>query len=113
MVIFKVAFFYNIVFALARYVVFPALDFFDASLIQVTTIISVIVWIYMDLFAAHSLKFSEQKGNVKFTDLIGDFFSFAFYPFGVWWLQPRINRASREKFSESGMRSALDGHMIQ
>lgn len=47
-------------------------------------------------FLAKNLAFAEKKERVSASFFMGDFFLFWFYPIGVWFLQPRINRLVKE-----------------
>ena len=47
---------------------------------------------YCMYFNAKALKAIEMQRPVTFEDFAGDFFSFLFYPIGVWFIQPRINK---------------------
>jgi len=47
---------------------------------------------YCMYFNAKALKAIEMQRPVTFEDFAGDFFSFLFYPVGVWFIQPRINK---------------------
>lgn len=76
----------------ARYMIFPALDFFDGSINRFATLFAVGSAIYCSYFAARLLNSVEQQRDVAFREFAGDFFAFIFYPIGVWWLQPRINK---------------------
>lgn len=42
--------------------------------------------------AAKSLRVAEENRPVSFWEPIGDFFLILFFPVGIWFLQPRINR---------------------
>ncbi|HTL81494.1 MAG TPA: hypothetical protein VL651_07310 [Bacteroidia bacterium] len=47
---------------------------------------------YTYWFIAKSLKMVEKWNHVEFGDYIGEFFLLWFFPVGVWFIQPRINR---------------------
>ena len=48
--------------------------------------------VYCLYFTAKTLKSAELQREAHFSDYIGDFFLFWFFPVGIWFLQPRINR---------------------
>ena len=48
--------------------------------------------LYCTYFAAKSLKAVELQRPVTFSDYVGEFFLFVFFPIGVWFIQPKINR---------------------
>lgn len=43
-------------------------------------------------FIAKSLKALELRKHVTFSDYAGEFFLIWFFPFGIWFIQPRINK---------------------
>ncbi|MBC8110310.1 MAG: hypothetical protein H7Y04_04545 [Verrucomicrobia bacterium] len=47
---------------------------------------------YCLYFNAKALKAVEWQKNVNFSDYSGEFFLLWFFPFGIWILQPRINK---------------------
>ncbi len=55
-------------------------------------------------FVAKTIKTSEVKRTVSFSDYSGDFFLIWFYPIGIWTLQPRINKLAN---SESDIDSEI------
>lgn len=50
---------------------------------------------YCMYFIAKELKATELQRPVSFNDFAGEFFLIWFFPIGVWFLQPRINRLFR------------------
>ncbi len=48
-------------------------------------------------FVAKTIKTSELQRKVTFSDFIGEFFLIWFYPIGIWFIQPKINRIIQEK----------------
>jgi hypothetical protein len=48
--------------------------------------------LYSLYFIAKSLKIAEGQRIVTFNDFAGEFFLIWFFPIGVWFIQPRINR---------------------
>ena len=51
---------------------------------------------YVLYFLARNLVLAETTRPVSFRDFIGSFLLFWFYPIGIWFLQPRINRLYAE-----------------
>lgn len=43
-------------------------------------------------FIAKALKSVEQMKEARFNDFIGEFFLIWFFPIGVWFIQPRVNK---------------------
>ena len=52
-------------------------------------------------FMAKALKSVERNANVEVGDYIGEFFLLWFFPVGVWFIQPRINKLFGEPQNES------------
>ena len=48
--------------------------------------------IYVLYFSAKTVKSAELQREAHFSDYIGEFFMFWFFPVGVWFLQPKINK---------------------
>lgn len=48
--------------------------------------------IYSLYFVAKTLKSAELQREAHFSDYIGEFFLIWFFPVGVWFIQPRVNR---------------------
>ena len=47
---------------------------------------------YLLYFVSKTLKTVELKREVTFSDFLGEFFMIWFFPFGIWIIQPRINK---------------------
>lgn len=52
---------------------------------------------YVLYFAAKTFKTVELQKEVKFSDFVGEFFLLWFFPIGVWFLQPKINKLMEEE----------------
>ncbi len=52
---------------------------------------------YVMYFAAKTFKTVELQKEVKFSDFVGEFFLLWFFPIGVWFLQPKINKLMDEE----------------
>lgn len=52
---------------------------------------------YCLYFVAKSLKSVELQRPVDFNDYAGEFFLIWFYPIGIWFIQPRINKLNSEE----------------
>ncbi len=48
--------------------------------------------LYSMYFIAKTIKTVELQKEVTFSDFVGEFFMIWFFPIGIWFLQPRINR---------------------
>jgi hypothetical protein len=47
-------------------------------------------------FISKTIKTVELQRESEFSDFVGEFFLFWFYPFGIWILQPKINKIVEE-----------------
>jgi len=52
---------------------------------------------YLLYFVSKTIKTTELKRTVTFNDFIGEFFMIWFFPIGIWFIQPRINKITSEK----------------
>ncbi|MBR4841447.1 MAG: hypothetical protein IK005_13385 [Paludibacteraceae bacterium] len=55
---------------------------------------------------AKAMRVAELQREVKVKEVLGDFFLFLFFPLGVWFLQPRVNRMyekDKEGFVETNV----------
>ncbi len=52
---------------------------------------------YLLYFVSKTIKTTELKRTVTFSDFIGEFFMIWFFPIGIWFIQPRINKITSEK----------------
>ena len=43
-------------------------------------------------FVAKALKTAEWQQSVSFSDYLGEFFLLCFFPVGIWFIQPRVNK---------------------
>lgn len=47
---------------------------------------------YSLYFVAKTFKTVELQREVSFSDFVGEFFLIWFYPIGIWFIQPKINK---------------------
>lgn len=92
LLIFRWVLYFSTLFDAARFVVFPAIGYDEGSFGQPVAIISIVGSIYCAFFNARMLNSVELQRDTSFKDLLGDFLAFIFYPIGVWWIQPRVNK---------------------
>lgn len=52
---------------------------------------------YLLYFVSKTIKTIELKRSATFSDFTGEFFMIWFFPFGIWIIQPRINKIIAEK----------------
>ena len=55
-------------------------------------ILAMIALFYVLAFAARNIIMAERQSPVSFFDYSGPFFLMWFFPIGVWFVQPRVNR---------------------
>ncbi len=60
--------------------------------------------IYTLYFLAKTFKTAELRREVRFSDFIGEFFMFWFYPIGMWFIQPKVN----EMFKQGPIEDSLE-----
>jgi len=53
---------------------------------------AVFSFFYVVFITAKSIKIAELQKDVMFVDFAGEFFLLWFFPIGIWFLQPEINR---------------------
>jgi len=66
------------------------------TIIVLLHLFSMFCILYCFYFVAKTIKTAELQRNVRFGDYAGEFFLIWFYPIGVWFLQPKINKIIRE-----------------
>lgn len=59
-------------------------------------LLSMFCLFYCFYFVARAIRTAEMKKKVSFTDFVGLFFLIWFFPIGIWFVQPRINRVIEE-----------------
>jgi len=78
----------------------------------------VILWMLLHLFTmfcvAHSMyfvaktiKIAETQRVASFGDFMGEFFLIWFYPVGIWFLQPRINKLAGNNSRNEGLQTSI------
>ncbi|MBA7510738.1 hypothetical protein ES705_02725 [subsurface metagenome] len=100
---FKSAMVYNLIYALFFAILFvqsfsyirtlnsePSLN--RLGVIAPFHIIAMICMFYGLTFVARALVTAEKQTKVKADDYIGVFFMLWFFPIGIWWVQPRVNK---------------------
>ncbi len=53
--------------------------------------------LYLLYFVSKTIKTTELKRNVTFSEFAGEFFMIWFFPIGIWFIQPRLNKIASEK----------------
>ena len=60
-----------------------------------SAIILTVLYFYSVIFVAkilQTVELQKVKREVKFSDYAGEFFALLYFPIGLWWIQPRINK---------------------
>ena len=70
----------------------PVIMFASFALIFPIHLFAMFCIFYCMYFAAKTIKTVELQKEVTFNDFAGDFFMIWFFPIGVWFIQPRINK---------------------
>lgn len=96
-------YFFPVVYMLAIYWFFP-LGFVDSSeennsinglsmvIVVPAHLFSMFCIFYLMFKAAKTIKIAEVQKPVSFGDFAGEFFLLWFFPIGIWFLQPKINK---------------------
>lgn len=66
-------------------------------------LLAMVCMIYTLYFLAKTFKTAELRKEVSFSDFIGEFFLFWFYPIGVWFIQPKVNKMLEEGIIEDSL----------
>jgi len=59
-------------------------------------LVSILCYFYCFYFIAKALKAVELQRPVTFGDFIGEFFLVWYYPIGLWFIQPRVNKIMQD-----------------
>lgn len=76
----------------------PSLPLYIASggslpgILVVMHLLATIAVLYVLGFSAKNLIMAEKQAAISFFDYAGPFFLMWFFPIGVWFVQPRVNR---------------------
>ncbi|PCJ98064.1 MAG: hypothetical protein COA50_03830 [Flavobacteriaceae bacterium] len=65
---------------------------FLVAIVFVLHLFSMFCIFYSLYFVSKTIKTVELQREVNFGDFIGEFFMLWFYPFGIWIIQPKINK---------------------
>lgn len=95
LLIISISFFLNTIFTVYSSLIFRMERKIDFSLfyfiipIQVSSMYS---FFYCSYFISKTLKSVEYQKSVTFNDYVREFFMILFFPIGLWFIQPRINK---------------------
>lgn len=87
-----VALVYIAFYVIGTHILFPHRPGPDQGIRIFGQFLSLIAMLYAMEFAVKRLATLEQKQQVSFPAYIGSFFLIFFFPIGVWFIQPRVNR---------------------
>jgi len=89
---------------------FSNLENFNPSLIAVILplhFFAIFCMFYCLYFIAKTIKTAEEQKELRFSDFAGEFFLMWFYPIGIWFLQPRINKIHASELDEG-----IEQHLV-
>jgi len=79
--------------------------------IGIMTVFSLSCSLYFAYLIAKLLAVHEQQQNVKIGDFFGNLILVAFFPIGVWWIQPRVNNIFGGQEEELTFDAPLDHNL--
>jgi len=65
-------------------------------------LIAIFCYLYCSYFNAKLLNSIEQTKNVGINEILGDIFLILFFPLGVWFVQPRVNKIVKFQNRDTG-----------
>jgi len=76
------------------------IDWVESALIFIVPmhLFSVFCAFYQLYFVSKTIKTTELRREVVFSDYIGEFFLVWFYPIGIWFIQPKINEIAQADY---------------
>lgn len=89
--IFNIAVYVSSFFTIMRFAVLPYIEYWDYGFNNLHLFMVTVCSLYCSYFAALMLRAVETNGDFSLKEF-GVFLGFLFYPVGVWWLQPRVNK---------------------
>jgi hypothetical protein len=81
----------SLIYLLINSILF-SLNIIPGEILYIFGLIGIVTNIYSVYFTARILVMAERERKVTFSDYIGTFILVYIFIFGVWWLQPRVNR---------------------
>ena len=81
----------SLIYLLINSILF-SLNIIPGEILYIFGLIGIVPNIYSVYFTARILVMAERERKVTFSDYIGTFILVYIFIFGVWWLQPRVNR---------------------
>ena len=81
----------SLIYLLINSILF-SLDIIPGEILYIFGLIGIVTNIYSVYFTARILVMAERERKVTFSDYMGTFILVYIFIFGVWWLQPRVNR---------------------
>jgi hypothetical protein len=111
LVVSRIGIYATVILSTLAFTILPLMGIRDIALIFFTFLISWATLIYCSLFSGRLLKMAELKRDVSLSEFIKSSIGFLFYPIGVWWLQPRINKIFEKDLNEFDPKGPLDQNL--
>jgi len=111
LVVSRIGIYATIILSTLAFGVLPLMGIREFALISLAFLTSLVTLIYCSSFSARLLKMAELRRDVAFGEFLSEFFGFLFYPVGVWWLQPRINKIIDNERTGYDPDAPLDQHI--
>lgn len=96
LLLFKITFLYSLCFILVVLILKYFLSFQPGPIELVSRVIAFFATIYMLYYASRCLIEKEKELGMYGVDFYMTFISFIFFPIGLFYLQPRINKVQRQ-----------------
>lgn len=90
--LFKSAMAFELFYTIFVYVIIPFITYGVGEIVAYVGVASFAAGLYVDYVIAKALTSVERDHETRFGNFVGDFFLLLFFPIGVWWIQPRVNR---------------------
>ena len=100
--VFPTAYFLTFMFAIFSLLEYASSTMGDSLVIIIILplhLFAMFCMVYTLYFSAKTIKLAEQKKSVIFSDFVGEMFLIWFFPIGIWFLQPRINKLIKAESS--------------
>jgi hypothetical protein len=98
---FRFALVYPVIYVMFFMWMFKTLNRASFSLILLLHFLAMFCFFYLFYFVSKNLVLAETRKPRSFNDYAGTFFSVWFFPIGIWFIQPRINRQYAESLCAS------------
>jgi hypothetical protein len=106
---FRFALVYGPVFLFAFNVFFDDLQSLPLAFVSPLNLLAIFCVVYSLYFVSRSLVSAEKSESVSFSSYVVEFFLIWFFPIGVWFIQPRVNRLYAVKKNADPLASPNSG----